>query len=289
MSAPMRVSLTAPPMLLIGLIACGPSDRDNPGTDAPSQADAPPQPDPDGPSATSRVFAHSGGMLYRLNSLTLKEDPIGPMTGLGTQNLTDLAIDKDDHIVGITMDKLYSIDGTTGAATLIKDLSSSARNLTSLSFIPQNLSDPNSPDILVAANGAGDVLQIDQNTGNATKIGSYGTVALGQVGSSGDLFGVRNFGIYATVTVGTEPTDYLAKIDPVTWKATPLGTGTGFTKIFGLGFWNGVIYGFIDDGFMANTGKMIQIDPNTGAGTLLNSSGVRWFGAGVATDAPIIE
>jgi len=101
------------------------------------------------------------------------------------------------------------------------------------------------------------------------------------------LIGVRGLGIYATVNVGTETHDYLAKIDPATWKATPLGTGTGFSKIFGLGFWTGHIYGFVDVG--ANSGKIIDIDPNTGAGHEVESGAVQWFGAGVSTDAPILE
>ena len=36
-------------------------------------------------------------------------------------------------------------------------------------------------------------------------------------------------------------------------------------------------------------GKMIQIDPNTGAAILLSSDSIRWFGAGVATDAPVLQ
>jgi hypothetical protein len=263
-------------------VACGPTTRDPGGTDAPSQGDdAPP------PVDMSRVYAHSGGMLYRLNSTTLSEVAIGPMTGLGTQSLTDLAIDKDDRMVGITLDKLYSIDPANGTVTLIKDLSTSARGFTSLSFVPQKLDDPNSPDILVSANDQGDVFQIDPTAGTATKIGNYGTVALGKVRSSGDLFGVRGLGIYATVDVGTEANDYLAQIDPVTWKATPLGTGTGFKNIFGLGFWAGKIFGFVDAG-SGMGGHVIQIDPTTGKGTLLDSSSVRWFGAAVTTDAPIL-
>ena len=55
-----------------------------------------------------------------MDALTLSTIPIGPMAGIGAQSLTDLAIDKDDHMVGITLDKLYSIDPATGAATLIK-------------------------------------------------------------------------------------------------------------------------------------------------------------------------
>ena len=48
-------------------------------------------------------------------------------------------------------------------------------------------------------------------------------VALGKVRSSGDLFGVRGVGIFATVDVGTEPNDYLASIDPVT-SSSPAGS-----------------------------------------------------------------
>ena len=268
-------------LIIAALAACGPQLRDTPATDGASQPEA----GADTPVLdTSLIYAHSGGMLYRIDANNFAEVPIGPMTGLGTQSLTDLAIDKDDHMVGITLDKLYQVDPATGAVTLIRDLSQDARGFTSLSYIPQNLDDPNSADILVSANDQGDVFQIDPATGNATQLGSYGTVALGKVRSSGDLFGVRGVGIFATVDVGTETVDYLAKIDPTTWAATPLGSGTGFSKIFGIGFWGGTVYGFVDTG---TGGQVIKIDSASGAGTLIDANAVRWFGAGVATDAPI--
>jgi len=237
----------------------------------------------------SRVYAHSGGTLYRMNAQTFTAIPIGAMSGIGTQSLTDLAIDKDDHMVGITLDKLYSLDPATGAATLIKDLSQSAQGFTSLSYVP----DPANPsaDILVSANSSGDVFQIDPTAGTATKIGSYGMAAGNKkIVSSGDLIGVRGFGIYATVDVGTDPNDYLAKIDPANgWKATPMPYPTMHNNVFGLGFWGGKVYGFVDDGNAANSGQMISIDSTTGASTDLSSGNVRWFGAAVGTDAPIIE
>jgi hypothetical protein len=268
------------------LTACGPGDRNNTGIDAPMpQVDAPPVE----PMDTSRVFAHSGGMLYRLNNKTLSSQPIGPMNGIGTQNLLDLAIDKDDKIVGITRDKVFTLSATTGAATLIRDLGTSAQDLTSLSFVPENLLDPASPDILISANDMGQVFRIDTATGTATQIGSYGSTANGLVKSSGDIFGVRGVGIFATVDVGTDTMDYLARIDPANgWKATPIGAGTGYDKIFGIGYWGGNIYGFVDDGFDAGTGRVIQIDPNTGAAIEINTAPIRWFGAGVATDAPVL-
>ncbi len=268
------------------LAACGPAGRENNGTpDAPDPVvDSPPVVD------MSRVYAHSGGTLYRMNAQTFAAVAIGPMAGIGAQSLTDLAIDKDDRMVGITLDKLYSIDPATGAATLIKDLSQSAQGLSSLSFVP----DPTNPalDILVSANGQGDVFQIDPVLGTATQIGSYGMSGTKKIVSSGDLIGVRGFGIYATVDVGTDPNtlDHLAKIDPANnWRATPLPYATMHDHIFGLGFWGGKIYGFVDQGNTANSGKMISIDSSTGASTDLSSGSVRWFGAAVATDAPIIQ
>lgn len=274
-------------MAVLFVTACGPNERNDSPVDAfAAQIDAP------GDAVdTSRVFAHSGAMLYRMNNKTLAAVPIGPMAGLGTQNLLDLAIDKDDKLVGITRDKLFSINQTTGASTLIRALGASAQDLTSLSFVPQSLSDPSSPDILISANDVGAVFRIDTAAGTATQIGSYGTAAGGAViKSSGDMFGVRGFGIFATVDIGADPTDYLARIDPDNnWRATPLGIGTGFDKIFGLGYWGGKIYGFVDNGFDVGGGKMIQIDPNTGSAILLSSADVRWFGAGVATDAPVLQ
>ena len=228
-------------------------------------------------------------MLYRMNNQTLAAVQVGPLTGLGSQNLLDLAVDKDDRLVGITRDRLFTIDANTGAATLIRALGASAQDLTSLSFVPESITDMNSPDVLVSANDTGAVFRIDPATGNASQIGSYGTSAGRAITSSGDLFGVRGFGIFATVNIEGEEHDYLARIDPDNnWKATPLGTSTGFDKIFGLGYWGGKIYGFVDNGFELGGGKMIQIDPNTGAATLLSAADIRWFGAGVTTDAPVL-
>ncbi len=269
------------PAALALLAACGPAGRENDTIDAPgSQIDAPATP------LMSRVYGHSGDRLYRLDPMTLAPTEIGAMTTLDA-GLQDLAVDKDDRLVGITRTKLYSLSATNGAATLVRDLSASAQNFTSLSFVPgATMADP---DILVSANNMGNVYRIDETNGNAAMVGNYGMHNGMQVVSSGDLFGVRGLGVFATVDVGTGTMDYLARVDPANnWKATPLPNATGYDKIFGLGFWGGKIYGFVDDGFDAGTGKLIEIDPTTGSATMLNSSGVRWFGAGVTTSAPLL-
>jgi hypothetical protein len=274
--------------LSLGLLACGSSGRSGQNPDA-RGADS--HSGGDGANTdTSKVYAHSGSTLYRIDTVNFGTVQIGPLAGLGSASLTDLAVDKNDHMVGVTLNNLYTVDATTGACTLIKSLSATTHNPTSLSYVPSDLSDPNSADILVTADSVGDVYQIDETSGNATKLGSYGGSGATKVVSSGDLIGVRGLGIYATVDVGTGSgtNDYLARINPATWEATPIGSGTSYNNIFGLGFWAGTIYGFVDDK-TTHTGKIISIDPNTGVGTEILSSAIEWYGAGVTTDAPIIE
>ncbi len=279
------------------LAACGPEGRDplvtndgGPSVDAPVPTDGT-------LIEASRVYAHSRDGLYRLNTQTLTAAPIGVMAGLSGESLLDLAVDQNDRIVGISATSLWEIDATTGDVTLISTLAQDARGFTSLSFVPAtNATDP---DILVAANGSGAVFQFNELTGAATQIGSYGTHNGQPVGSSGDLFGVRGLGIYATVNVGTDPDapDHLAIVDPANgWKATPLAQPTGFNKVFGLGFWGDKVYGFADasvPGTGGNpstpAGKMIEINRTTGFAVERNAGAIAWFGAGVATDAPILQ
>jgi hypothetical protein len=266
----------------LAIIACSPARHSVTGDDDGSGIDAPAG-DDGGLGSASLVYAHTGNTLYRVDSTSLSVVEVGPLNGIGTESLTDIAIDKNQQMVGITLDKLYSINSSTGSATLIKDLSQSATGFTSLSYIPTDLTDPNSTDILVTANNEGAVYQIDPTMGTATMIGSYGSDAMGKIVSSGDLIGVRDLGIYATVDVGEQTNDYLAKIDPATWQASPIGTGTGFDQIFGLGYWAGTVYGF------TSKGDMITIDINTGVGTKVMSGSQAWYGAGVTTDAPVIQ
>ena len=276
-----------PLVLLLGCASCGPGGR--------TSHDARPTPDattadagPDAlPPDFSKVYAHSGSELYRIDTTTLAPLLVGPITGLGTQSLTDLAVDIDDRMLGVTLDRLYELDPATGAATLVIELMTDG--FTSLSFVPTDLDDPQSPERLIAADDQGAVFEIDPATGAATQIGDYGTTAGGKIRSSGDIVAVRGFGIYATVTIGdtlSDP-DYLARIDPDTWAATPLGVGTDYDRIFGIGFWRGAIYGFVD--VPGTGGAFVSLDPNTGESDLIEAGSIRWYGAGVTTDAPVIE
>lgn len=290
------------PLFVALTCACGPATRQTPGDDdagggGGGGTDAN-NSDSGNQTGPSLVYAHTGSALYRVDSTTLSTVYIGPISGIGTQSLTDLAVDKSQNMVGITLDKVFALalpasgSGTVTATPLGSgNLPSAVNGATSLSYIPTS-SDPNSDDILVTADDKGMVYEINPTTGSASNLGAYGSAANGgKIISSGDLIGERGLGagggvgIYATVNVGSAANDYLASIDPATWKATPLPSDTGFKQIFGLGFWGGTVYGFTSEG------QMITIDTATGVGTLVpnGTSSLRWYGAGVTTDAPIIQ
>jgi hypothetical protein len=282
------------PAIVITLLltACGPagSGRDDAGSGNPDADTSFPDANAiDGAVVDySAVYGHSGQVLFRLDTETLDTVAIGSFL-LGTKSITDIAIDKDDRMLGVTLDAVYEIDVATGAATKLADLDDAAPDFTSLSFIPTDLDDPQSAEILVAANVEGRVFEIDTTDGSATELGSYGMSGAELIRSSGDLFAVHGVGILATVTVGDTLTDadYLARIDPETWNATLLGTGTDWDRIFGVGYWRGKVYGFVD--LQGSGGSIVELDPVTGDGTVIDTGAVRWYGAGVTTDAPIVE
>lgn len=273
--------------------ACGPdvsSSPDGPGADAAGNPDANGTGTDGNVADFSKVYVNSPDSLYRLDTTTLMPVLIGPFANLGTQSMTDIAVDKGDQMVGITLNKIYTVDVTTGEATLIANVEAGTPNFTSLSFVPVDLSEPDGDEILVAAADDGTVYEIDRTSGVTTPLGAYGTVTEGVVRSSGDIVAVRGAGIFATVTIGDadgEP-DHLAQIDPVTWAATPLATQTNYDKIFGIGYWRGHIYGLVDLGSVAG-GAIVELDPVTGASTLVDQGDIRWYGAGVTTNAPIVD
>lgn len=262
-------------MTLLAL-GCGP----NAGVEAdagPGPADADPfRPDAAEPARNAAVYAHSAAALYRVDPDTLAVTPIADFVWPGAivDSMTDIAIDKDGTMIGISFARVYSVNKETAEATFLADLTGAQFN--GLSFVPGVGPDPNAPERLVGATQAGDVFQIDPATGASNLIGNYG----GGWGSSGDIVSVRGFGTVATVS-DANGTDRLARLDPDTFAATIIGD-TAFDSIWGVGFWEDRVFGFTD------TQKFILIDTTTGAGTEVEASGVNWWGAAVTTSAPVV-
>jgi hypothetical protein len=282
------------------LCSCGPSARETPDS---SGASNPGTPDasrsfPDGPDTTeSRVYAHTSDHLYRFDTVTNTPQEIGQISGLqARETITDIAVDKTERIIGISYDRLYNINKDTAAATLIKDLpaSAKAKSFTSLTFVPRDINNTSSEERLIAATNDGEVFEISATTGEVTPVGSYGMMGSKKIGSSGDIVAVYGAGIFATVNIGTTSAerakpDYLVKLNPSTFEATLPPSDTGMDKIFGLAYWKGKVYGFVDMAGASAGGQFVELNPTTGSATVLTSGQFSWFGAGVTTVAPLVE
>jgi len=220
------------------------------------------------------VYAHTADKLYQVDPETLQITEIGPFTWPGdADRMTDLAVDRTGKIIGISKQTVYEVDPNTAAC---KTLATAKRYFVGLSFVQQA---GNKEFLMGIDKSGGDVYSVDPLTGSSTLIGNFG----GGLLASGDVVSVKGFGTVATVVKGSQaPTDHLARIDEKTGKATLIGD-TGYSKIWGLGFWKNKLYGFTEKA------EFVTIDVNTGAAQLVQQGGGAWWGAGVTTSAPVIN
>jgi hypothetical protein len=264
--------------LCLGLVACASTnvaddDDDDTADAAPGTPDADPfRPDSRPPPTNAAVYAHSADELYKINPDDFAVTLVAAFgADCADDDITDIAIDDDGNMVGISVTTLYSIDSDTAACTFVATLDGS---FVGLSYVPVAGQD----DALIAAAFDGTVSRINPTTGSSTVAGSFGN----GIEASGDIVAVKDFGIVATVEVPAGGNDRLARLDALTFEATIIGD-TGFTKLFGLGFWKNEVYGF-----SANN-EFVLIDVDTGAGSIIETGSVAWWGAGVTTLAPIIN
>lgn len=277
-SVRLRILALASALIVPLAAACGPDvsggddDDDGSGIDAGTgRSDAIPPPE------NAAVYAHSADSLYRVDPDTLEVTLVGPFVwNGGSDEMTDIAIDKDGNMVGVSFTSVYAVDKETAVTTFLADIDG-ALTFNGLSFVPAQSPDPNAPEILIGADASGTVFEIDPTTGESASVGSYG----GGLGSSGDIVSVRGLGTVATVT-DAAGTDKLARLDPGTFQATVVGD-TGYDDVWGLGFWENKVFGFTD------TNRFVLIDVQTGVGQEVEAGSVNWWGAAVTTTAPVIE
>jgi hypothetical protein len=225
------------------------------------------------------VYAQTASTLYRVDPDTLAITKIGDFvwpSSVVSDSMTDIAIDKNGQMIGVSYSRVYRVDPSNAQTTLLS--SSLGGSFNGLSFVPAAALGMTGDDVLVGTeNNDGKVFKIDPMTGAATQVGDMG----GAFASSGDLVAVEGFGTVQTVTGSSS--DVLAKLAPNTFAASPIGSGTGFGMIWGVAFWKNKIYGFTDGG------DFILIDPMTGTGTRVTSTGEAWWGAAVTTLAPVLQ
>ena len=260
-------------LLLVVAVGCSPAPRnggddDGGGTDASTGGDA-------GSVGVTNVFAHTATELYRVDPETLAVTKVANFGwSHGSDEMTDIAIDKTGLMIGVSRTAVYRVDPMTAAATRLSNGLTGGFN--GLSFVPATMLGQSGDDVLVGTRNAdGIVFKVDPATGGTSAIGNMGDFA-----SSGDLVAVE--GITVQTADNGFSADRLVRLAPQSFAATPIGTSIGFAEIWGVAYWKDKIFGF------TSGGEFITIDPTTGVGTLVQGGGPSWYGAAVTTAAPVI-
>ncbi len=254
------------------------------GYDAPAPLDRGNVPDSTGPVGMTVVYAHSDTVLYSVDPASRSVRMVGTFrfpTDGNNHAMTDLAVNADGEITGVTQNALYRIDPMTAECTLIRMLpSTNTRVFVGLSWVPVGVLDP-AREVLVGGATDGTLWRIDPDTGRTTAAGSLPS----GWGISGDFVSIAGANTYATVrrTTGTSTGDTLVTLrwnSATSVSMAQTGVVAGFQSIYGLGYWRSTLYGF------TRAGKLITINITNGVGTEVSMPAMQFSGAGVTTVAP---
>lgn len=162
----------------------------------------------------------------------------------------DIAFAPNGRLYGSDAYRLFEIDTVSGKLTLIGSFGSFINGMT---FVGDTL----------YASGDTNLYTIDLLTGHAHMVGSPGYV------SAGDLQWFQG-ALY--LTARGMPGDRLLRVDPATGHATLVGE-IGYASVFGLAASSSELFGF------TQTGELLQIDADSGAGTALGKLDGSVYGA----------
>ncbi len=255
-------------LLLLPSVACGEFSVHAQGDDPeiPEEVDTDVEPveetDIEEPVATLPVYAHTRTELYSIEPGNGSRTRIGTFTE-GSQvvdGMIDVAIDLEGRMYGATWTSLFLIDPETAEATWICDTD---EELYAMTFTSSGK----------LFGGAGERV-VELNVENCQ---AHALFSQSDWETSGDLVGLPDGYLYWTVRTGGN--DGVVRVDPDNGDSTWVGN-TGFKKLFGLGYDDGNLFGFSDDG------EIVKIDPDNGTGTLLSSNQeTEWWGA---TTNPVV-
>lgn len=276
-------------------------------------------------TVTSIIYANTDDSLYELDPSNDDLTLVGSFDG-ANGNVTDCAVNADGDVYVNTADTIYKATLPASGkgkvtldkvATIAKDTSN--QRFYALAFAPAGVL--GAGEGLVGGDGDGKLWSIDPQSGATKSLGSFGRDgSTATFGLSGDLvFYVDANGKptgLATIrsckgTTCTTTNDYLAGID-MTALATAFtsgkpassllsgiyggsssgkGSGVGEGELFGLGAWEGKVYGFQRASAAASGNpELLSVDTKTGRGKTLPKSFTftnGWSGACVSTKVSV--
>jgi hypothetical protein len=190
--------------------------------------------------------------LFVMNPASGKAKPVGLMQRV---DVTDIAFNRT-RLHGITFSDFLRVNATTGATTVVRDIGVAMDDLNALAYDVRR-------GRFLAAGVSGRVVTIDPTTGRGRLVGSYGS----RIGSSGDLAFDSSGVLFATVKRSGVFGDFLAVVNRITGRATIKGK-IGFSDVWGLAFRGSILFGATADG------RLLQINPVTGAGIEIGINGI---------------
>lgn len=217
------------------------------------------------PPAREPIYIHTGSTLYSYDTVRNQAVPVGEFRTTRGQPITDMAdiaIDLTGRMFGGGVDRtVYLINPTTGQCEARFDSTDRVHGMTFLS-------DGN----LVVA---GDFVRIiDPNSGRVIRE----LVDDDGYQTSGDIVGLPDGNLYWTVRGDRNTGDLVVRIDPRTGNIRRLGEANA-DRLFGLGYADGVLYGFSADGVV------VDLEPRDGSKIRERALAERWWGA---TTNPVV-
>jgi len=180
----------------------------------------------------------------------------------GIKEITDIAFLPDGKLFGVTFTRLVTINTVTKKAEFVGRIIGEAY-LSEERWI--NALAASADGQLYAATRDGELLTIDTETGQGTRVGVYGN----DLGSSGDLVFLPDgtlLGSAKRLNTLEETTDLLVRIDQHSGQAEIIGD-IGFKQVFSLAVGpRGKLLGVADGNGQP---KLIKINRNNGKGKLI--------------------
>ena len=236
----------------------------------------PADPNKPGVVLSSAVYAHTSSALYYMDVKVYTVIKVGDFkwpSGVSGEQMTDIGIDQYGQLFAVSFDNLYTCHPVTAECTLLGSLGSSSFN--GLTLVPKGLIDP-VKDVMVgiSLDGGWYLLDIKAGSVNISKLGEYGGVYT----SAGDAYSIEGVGTFAAVDKSGYNGCFLVTVDPVSGKATgQVAAIPNHDEIYGLAGWTDHAFAF------DASGDIMMIDTVTGQVTVVNETGIAWWGAGVRT------
>jgi hypothetical protein len=243
------------------------------------------------------------------------------VTDLAVNAEGDIYVNTETVVYTVTLPSAPSATATVALTKVATITTGSDQSFYALAFAPKGFL--GSGETLIGGDNLGEVWVIDTTSGATQDLGNFGAVP----GESDKIFALSGDMVFYTsggtatglATIRqcnskgescTSTDDYLAGIDMTalstayTSKApassllggiyggssSSVGSGTGYGDIFGLGAWEGSVFGFTRAESGSNP-NLISISTTSGVGTLISSSfgftSGGWSGAGVTTTTTI--